>query len=921
MKKLAARSSWLKNTPLKTMLLLGVAAALTSAAGSWLLWGTARSENEAYIQQSIGDTARLLAGHMSSQVEQLIRQLNHVAEDKLRPLASAPPPPPPAPAAAPMGAPNLLALLKHGPTEGGPTAAAADAAAGVPTAPSDVSPMEPPQQPVAATPPVAVAPPVVAEPAAPAGSATVELDPREILDVSYWKRGAVEKGGEPERQLFARNTKFVKVLTGVDEKLQAVDAADKLAAASALKGQLVFDFTRRLDPGGMVTVATALGGGTDEAVVAHVGLGYFARGFHSEGLVQASLVDRDGDVLASSDAQIALGKGAMKGNPIFEQLGTGTLVTGELAYADASGQKFVGGYRRIGLGNLAVVLAISEREAGAGLHSLKTKSIFFVLVSFLVWLGLGYLVGRRPAPAKSAGSATRSAATGEQHVAGKTAAEPMGGQVASNDHPTERKPIVALHGSLRGLNQMIESSPAEDCAEAVSDFLTLAASRAKSFGGLFERTAGGSFTVAWGVPASGGTVDHWKAIRCALELRGDLRALNESRKVDGKKTLSYATGIHCGQALAARMGPANEMAYTVVGEPVSCARALDLIASQTGVDILVSESVWQPVESQFVGEKAGEARLTGETGLTSYRLVTGYHDEQGQTVEVTAPARSPDASAAATAEAGASVAAPASKDSQRWLVNNGSQIIGPLSFREIAARLYAQDLDFDCECWLDGTGEQGQIRAAGMFSGSQDKDADLWVFDGDTIHGPISPGFLKTALVCGAISRDSWVCEHSTVNGWNALAAWTAARAAAAAPAAFVPAPPAPAPAPAPDVKPPVEIPASVQAANVANAAPAAEPAVVVASVAVAEPVVAEPAAAEPVVAEPVVAEPAVAVPILMAEPAPSEPSVAEAVAVETVAVLEAIAVPVEDLSEAKAVTFGGTSTGKDSGGPGGKAA
>jgi hypothetical protein len=111
----------------------------------------------------------------------------------------------------------------------------------------------------------------------------------------------------------------------------------------------------------------------------------------------------------------------------------------------------------------------------------------------------------------------------------------------------------------------------------------------------------------------------------------------------------------------------------------------------------------------------------------------------------------------------------------RWLVNNGSQIVGPLGAKEIAGRLFEQELDFDCECWVDGTGKSAQIGSAGIFSGSEDEGAVLWVFDGETIHGPISPGFLKTAVACGAISENSFICENSTVNGWKTLQAWNSA--------------------------------------------------------------------------------------------------------------------------------------------------
>ena len=108
-----------------------------------------------------------------------------------------------------------------------------------------------------------------------------------------------------------------------------------------------------------------------------------------------------------------------------------------------------------------------------------------------------------------------------------------------------------------------------------------------------------------------------------------------------------------------------------------------------------------------------------------------------------------------------------------WTVNNGSQIVGPFAAGEIAARLHAQEMDFDSECWFEGSGESSRIADAGIFSGSGDKDAALWVFDGSTVHGPLSPGFLMTALERGAIvAEHSFICTGSTINGWTPLDRW-----------------------------------------------------------------------------------------------------------------------------------------------------
>ncbi len=108
----------------------------------------------------------------------------------------------------------------------------------------------------------------------------------------------------------------------------------------------------------------------------------------------------------------------------------------------------------------------------------------------------------------------------------------------------------------------------------------------------------------------------------------------------------------------------------------------------------------------------------------------------------------------------------------RWWVSTGTHQEGPFTAREIAVRLFSQDLDFDSLCWpehltreLDGK----SIADAGIFVGSQESSASLWCYDCDMIQGPVSPAFMRRALSQGSISTSSYVCEGTTVQGWKPL--------------------------------------------------------------------------------------------------------------------------------------------------------
>jgi len=373
----------------------------------------------------------------------------------------------------------------------------------------------------------------------------------------------------------------------------------------------------------------------------------------------------------------------------------------------------------------------------------------------VVFLWLGYYVGRR----LSLRDAVKNKEIDE---------EPVSQVEPSADG--NRQPVIVLYGVLRDVEQILEKGvskvAAENAIEAINDYLTMSAWRVKAYKGVFERYDGHGFIAFWGLNSLEAE-DPWRAVRCALELRKDIISLNASRNVDGLKAISIGVAVHTGQGLIGRVGPAGQMTKTVVGEVNKCASTLEKVAAAAGMDMLISQPLWEQVVGHFVGEKAGEAKLSPNTGLVSYIYPQGFKDEEGKSVIVEVPKTEQPVEKIEVEVP--NIERPKLK---KWLVNNGSQIVGPFEAEEIAQRLFAQEMDFDCECWLEGVGQSSSIRSASMFSGSEDKSANLWVYDGKTLHGPFASGFLLTAASRGAIDESSYVCEMSTINGWLSFKEW-----------------------------------------------------------------------------------------------------------------------------------------------------
>lgn len=665
-------------------LALAGASFLTALMGSILVWKVIDGENRADVQQSIGDTASIIATHFFDHFQ---RQISHISEATLT---------------------QIRPSLSNSTSKEG----------------------------------------------------QVNTEP-EIVNISLWKKGeqigAFDLYPDPKRIYFAMNSRFIE--SGhesgqIAKQVQSFEAKEKILIMPAFQGHIVITkapYSIEKDKE-LALIAAPLGRGVrDEVVVAHLVLDSLKDVFRKNGMVSPILVDDFGKVLVQSE--FTENQTNLKNNKLFQVMHASNLESGQIIFSDAKDNQFFGGYSKVGLGQLSVLATIPEAEARAAVKALKKQIVLFIIGGILFFIGLGYLVSTQP----------EFKIFVNRELSGNILDTHSG---EFENQTAKRLSLTILYGSLHHLNQIIDSQDPQSVADSLNDFFTLGQSNVKKYGGIFEKTSDKAFIGIWGAPQADGT-EGWRALKCALDFRKDFYSMNEARKLDGLKILYSKMGLHTGVGIAARIGPLMQLKYTGAGEVLSCAKALYKNAFAHKTDLLVSQDTWQLSEGKFVGDLVGEAKLTPDTGLTSFFTISGYHNEEGQVVTV---------EASQISEAGESENSDTQISGQKilkWLVNNGSQIVGPFTAREIASRLFAQELDFDCECWAEGNGTSAQIKTAGIFTGSDGPSASLWMFDGEMIHGPISPGFVFTAVGHGAIPQQVYICEGSTISGWKSFDNWS----------------------------------------------------------------------------------------------------------------------------------------------------
>ncbi len=570
----------------------------------------------------------------------------------------------------------------------------------------------------------------------------------EVLDVSLWRHTR----SMPTRAVVAVNTKFSGFSNGLIQLIDQFEGVEKTFIEPGFQGHTSVTLSSfHFGPIPFALIVAPLSQGSlDYVMVTHIRLDRFQKAFSGAAMVVPLLIDEYGNILAHPDSKWIGKQLALNDTPLLQSIFSSHLLSGQMTYHDKKNEVYFGGYTRVGLGQLTVVASLSNLEATTALRLMKKQSILFTCLCFVFFISIGYFIST----------------FSRFHFLKKLNFYQAIRQENSLDGELPKRiSITVFYGSLVNMSEMCTSGDPVDVAEAMNLFFSVVASTVKEYGGIFRRDSNLSFMAFWGAAQIDGT-EVGRAVRCALDLRKNLFHLNESRKLDGLKSLLYGMGIHAGPGILARLGAPSQEDYTVLGEGFVGAKALSQLTVASQSDLFISKEVWEQTDGQFQGEWKGEVKLTKNIGLTGYYTISSYKNERGEWVTFQTPE---NFLAVDSGELTLSHVIAKENKISRWLVNNGSQIEGPFNAQEIASRLFAQEFDFDCECWEEGIGSSAQIKTAGIFSGSQDDLADLWLFDGEMVHGPMKLAFLQAAVNHGAVESSVYICSKSTINGWKKL--------------------------------------------------------------------------------------------------------------------------------------------------------
>jgi adenylate cyclase len=154
----------------------------------------------------------------------------------------------------------------------------------------------------------------------------------------------------------------------------------------------------------------------------------------------------------------------------------------------------------------------------------------------------------------------------------------------------EKIPVTVFFSDIRSFTSKSEKMLPEKVVEMLNEYMTEMVSVIERHDGIVDKYVGDAIMAVWGMPQGNPALDARKAVLACLEMREQLKKLNERRKARGEPPLEIGMGLNSGEVIAGNIGSASRMEYTVIGDTVNTASRMESLTKDFRTDFLIHES-------------------------------------------------------------------------------------------------------------------------------------------------------------------------------------------------------------------------------------------------------------------------------------------------------------------------------------------
>lgn len=380
--------------------------------------------------------------------------------------------------------------------------------------------------------------------------------------------------------------------------------------------------------------------------------------FQTSGPVETFLVSEDGSVLAHPDAKVVLSGINLNDLPIVERMKKSTVDNGQFRYEAKDGVSYLGSFKKLGLGGVGVISQVREVKIFEEVNNIQKRNVYILIVSLALSFIVVYIFAKSlSTPILKLVDASEEIRRGNYHIElHATTHDEIGtltksfvsmgrgleereklkdsfGRFVNQDIAElaakgklsiggQRKYCTIFFSDIRSFTAISEKLQPEEVVEFLNQYMTEMVKCVQDTGGTVDKFIGDAIMATWG--ALRDSKQHAKSsVEAALRMREKLIEFNEGRGSVKKPIIQIGCGINTGYVIAGQIGSANKMEYTVIGDSVNLASRVESLNKETQTDILITETTYQEIKSDYHVLSMGEIELKGKSKAQKVYAVLG----------------------------------------------------------------------------------------------------------------------------------------------------------------------------------------------------------------------------------------------------------------------------------------------------------
>jgi adenylate cyclase len=186
---------------------------------------------------------------------------------------------------------------------------------------------------------------------------------------------------------------------------------------------------------------------------------------------------------------------------------------------------------------------------------------------------------------------------------------------------------TVLFSDIRSFTTLTEELGAQGTVALLNEYFTLMVHCITQEGGMLDKFIGDAIMAEFGIPIPHGD-DPDRALRAAIAMITELRALNARRQARGQKPILMGVGLNTDTIVSGNIGAPKRMDYTVIGDGVNLASRLESACKEYSAQILISEFTHRKLKGTYRSREIDRVIVKGKTEPISVYEVLEFHTEE-----------------------------------------------------------------------------------------------------------------------------------------------------------------------------------------------------------------------------------------------------------------------------------------------------